>query len=120
MQAAQEVPVQAPLPKQEEPPAAPAPEPEKNEIEYINVMQVLVEEKAEKYIKMFGLCQCPRCVVDVKALALSNLPPKYVVMHQGEMIPRITIYESRYNTALTAQIMRACKIVMDSPRHEHE
>ena len=34
----------------------------------------LVEEKAERYVKMFGLCPCPRCVADVKALALTRLP----------------------------------------------
>lgn len=106
------------LPERPEPQAAE--EKAEEPIEYVNVMQVLVEEKAEKYIKMFELCQCPRCVVDVKALALCNLPAKYVVMGKGERIPRITIYESRYNTAVTAQIMRACKIVMENPRHDLE
>ena len=87
-------------------------------ITYVNVMQALVEEKAPKYIKMFGLCECPRCVIDVKALALNNLPPKYVVMPQGEVIPRITVYEGRYSAAVTAQLLRACKTVMENPRHD--
>ena len=43
---------------------------------YINVMQVLVEEKAPKYVKMFGLCSCKRCMEDVKAITLNHLPPK--------------------------------------------
>jgi DNA mismatch repair ATPase MutL len=85
---------------------------------YVNVMQILVEENTEKYMKMFGLCQCPRCVVDVKALALNNLPPKYVVMKEGEMVPRITLYEGRFQTAVTAQVLRACQSVMANPRHD--
>jgi hypothetical protein len=85
---------------------------------YVNVMQILVEENAEKYMNMFGLCQCPRCVADVKALALNNLIPKYVVMREGEMVPRITLYEGRFQTAVTAQILRACQSVMANPRHD--
>jgi hypothetical protein len=81
-------------------------------------MQVLVEENAEKYIQMFGLCNCPRCKADVKALALNDLPPKYVVMEKGQVVPRISVYEGRYQAAVTAQILRACKTVMENPRHD--
>jgi hypothetical protein len=85
---------------------------------YVNVMENLVEESVEKYMGMFGLCKCPRCIADVKALALNNLPPKYVVMKQGDVIPRITVYEGRFRTAVTAQILRACQSVMEHPRHD--
>lgn len=84
---------------------------------YINVMQVLVEEKAPKYIKMFGLCQCSRCLEDVKALTLNHLPPKYVVLEKGDMIPRLTIYEGKYSSDITAQLLHACRLVMDRPHH---
>lgn len=84
---------------------------------YINVMQVLVEEKAPKYIKLFGLCQCSRCLEDVKALTLNHLPPKYVVLEQGDMIPRLTVYEGKYSSDITAQLLHACRVVMDRPHH---
>jgi len=85
---------------------------------YVNVMETLVEEKANKYIDLFGLCKCHRCVADVKAYALNHLNPKYVVMHTGDVIPRITVYESQFSAVVTAQILNACKIVMSHPRHE--
>lgn len=85
---------------------------------YVNVMEALVEEKANKYIDLFGLCKCHRCVADVKAYALNHLNPKYVVMHTGDVIPRITVYESQFSAVVTAQILNACKIVMSHPRHE--
>lgn len=88
-----------------------------DDLVYVNVMQALVEEKAKKYIDMFGLCSCSRCMADVKALALTNLPSKYMVMHKGEFIPMLTVYENQFGTALTAQIIAACKIVMEHPRH---
>ena len=84
---------------------------------YINVMQVLVEEKAPKYVKMFGLCTCERCMEDVKALTLNNLPSKYVVLEPGDRIPRLTVYEGRFASDITAQMLQACKLVMAHPHH---
>ncbi len=93
---------------------------QEREITYVNVMEVLVEERAGKYMEMFGMCQCDRCRSDVKALALNSLPSKYVVMARGEFVPRITVYEGRFSAAIIAQLLRACKIVMDSPRHNQQ
>ena len=87
---------------------------------YINVMQVLVEEQAPKYIQMFGLCSCRRCMEDVKALALNHLPPKYVVLERGDMIPRLTVYEGKFSSDITAQLLHACKVVMQTPHHSRE
>lgn len=84
---------------------------------YVNVMQVLVEEKAPKYAKLSGICDCPRCMEDIKALALNHLPPKYVVMDQGDMIPKLTFYEGKYSSDITAQLLQACKIVGQTPHH---
>lgn len=84
---------------------------------YINVMQVLVEEKAPKYVKMFGLCGCERCMEDVKAFALNHLPPKYVVMEPGDRIPRITVYDSKFSSDVVAQLLQACKVVHETPHH---
>ena len=88
--------------------------------EYIcfNVTQALVEDKADKYIKMFGLCGCNRCRIDVIALALSNLPAKYVVAKPHELIPRLSMYEQKYNAAVVTQVMSACRKVLDRPHHE--
>ena len=84
---------------------------------YINVMQVLVEEKAPKYVKMFGLCSCERCMEDVKAFALNHLPPKYVVTEPGDRIPRITVYDSKFSSDVVAQLLQACKVVHETPHH---
>lgn len=85
---------------------------------YINIMQVLVEENADRYMQMLDVCTCSRCAADVKALALNNLQPKYVVMSVGERVPRISVYERQYNTAITAQLLRACELVKEHPHHD--
>lgn len=102
-------------------PAAPAAEPARqSEYEppaYVNVMEVLVREKAERYMRATGMCCCDHCMVDVMAYTLSHLPPKYVVMTKGEMIPKLTFYEVQNSSDITAQLMRACEVVSKSPHH---
>ncbi len=94
-----------------------APEPDQD-FTCFNVMQALVESKAEKYIKLFGLCTCPRCHADVVALSLSNLPAKYLVTSNEEMVPLLSVYEGTYSAAVISQVMNACKKVMMNPRHK--
>ena len=119
-----------PIPDQPEPvqaapvpePEPPAPEPVHEFIEpenpgYINVMQVLVEEKAPKYVEMFGLCTCKRCMEDVKAYTLNHLPPTYVVLEPNDRVPRLTVYEGKFSSDITAQLLQACKVVMGTPHH---
>lgn len=90
------------------------------DIEICNIMQVLVEDRAERYMEMFKLCCCPRCKADVQALALNNLQPKYVVMKKEDYVPHITMYERQFGAAVMAQILRACDVVYKFPRHDEE
>lgn len=138
--AVQAAPESAPEPEPQPLPAEPEPEPQAEKPEepaepapaeeapvrqfvepenpgYINVMQVLVEEKAPKYIQMFGLCPCERCLADVKAFTLNHLPSKYVVIERGDLIPRLTVYEGKFTSDVTAQLLQACKVINERPHH---
>ena len=115
--------VPQPEPVVETPPApvavdSAAEKPDEEEVICANIMEILVERKAETYMELFGLCCCDRCKMDVQALALTELPPKYVVMAKNELPLRLSLYEGRMNTAVTAQILRACKVVLEEPRHK--
>ena len=116
-----QAPAETPAPAEEAPAEPPAPRPvPEDELSYINIMQALVEEKAPHYIKKFGLCSCKHCEADVKALTLTNLVPKYVVLSKRDRIPMLTVYEGRYSTTIFAQLTRACKTVMDHPHHNRK
>ena len=115
--------VPQPEPVVETPPApvavdSAAEKPDEEEVICANIMEILVERKAETYMELFGLCCCDRCKMDVQALALTELPAKYVVMAKNELPLRLSLYEGRMNTAVTAQILRACKVVLAEPRHK--
>ena len=102
-----------------EPELEPEPQPEPmDDSEFFNVMYRLTEEKADRYISMFGLCNCKRCRQDVIALALNGLSPKYVVMPPAEMTVRSDMYSVRHSGEITAQLLHACREVMDHPRHK--
>lgn len=133
------VPVEKPAPAEEPAPVkepAPAEEPISNKLptpeeaalikpeeilpdesRFVNVMLPLVEEKLLKYVRMFHLCECPRCLADVKALALSHLPPKYVVLEGSTYTPMMSFYQAKFDSDITAQVIHACKQVMEAPRH---
>lgn len=83
----------------------------------LNVMEKLVDLKAPRYISMFGLCDCERCAADVRALTLTHLQPHYIVVPKIDANAMITIFESRFNSTIFAQLTRSCKVVMDNPRH---
>lgn len=96
--------------------SSPAQATESDEIEYINIMQALVDEKAPKYIQLLGVCPCSRCLADVKALALSHLEPKYIVVRNSQKL-LYSAYENHYNAAVISQIISACRVVIENPRH---
>ena len=80
-------------------------------------MEILVDERLERYVKMFGLCDCPRCLADARALALTKLPPKYVVLADMAATPMLSLYRAKFESQVIAQVIQACKTVMESPRH---
>ncbi len=114
----QSEPQPAPASKGTDPEHVLGPDTELEDVFCLNITQTLVEQKVDKYIKLFGLCTCPRCRIDVIALALTNLPAKYVVAKRHEMVPLLSIYEGRFNAAIISQVMNACKQVLEFPRHD--
>lgn len=106
---------QMPLSQAEPAPAPPAPA--EADISYCNVLQALVEENAAYYTKHMLQCACPRCVADMKALALTNLPSKYVVLSETEKNAHMSVFSARYANEVAIQMVRACMIVNDHPHH---
>lgn len=120
-----------PAPAQPEPavqePAKPAQSPQSKdelyaptgttEVEYTNVLQSLVEDISPYYICNMLQCNCQRCIADMKALALTNLPSKYVVLEKDHKAAYMSVYAARYEKLLSVQMMRACVIVNEHPHH---
>lgn len=93
------------------------PEEEENYI-YVNVLEEIVTDKVLDYMKKFGVCTCKRCVADTTALALTNLPSKYVVAEAGNTFPLLNYYTNKYSSSVIAEITKACLQVDAVPHHE--
>lgn len=65
-------------------------------------------------------CGCPRCRLDVMALALNDLKPKYVVTPLGYVYARMDELEAQFLADTIVAVTRAIKIVKEHPRHQHE
>lgn len=87
------------------------------DVEYVNVLQELVDEQSQYYIKNMMNCTCSRCIADMKALALTNLPAKYVVLSKSQKSAYMSVYAARYEKLLSVQLMRSCVVINESPHH---
>lgn len=73
-----------------------------------------LDEVLSKYPE---ICQCDICKHDIVAIALNNLPTKYVVREQGELYSKLETLDTQYRIDVIAALTRAIMIVKDNPRH---
>lgn len=84
---------------------------------YLNVMEYVVKSRAKEYMGKFDVCLCDRCVADVTALALTNLPPKYIVVEPPSASPLLNYYSNRFSQLIIVELTKACSIVKENPHH---
>jgi len=79
------------------------------------------EEEVRLYFeRWFGeadVCHCDSCRLDVMALMLNGLKPKYVVTDKGALWAQMDDFSLQYRTDFMALMTKAAKIVKENPRH---
>ena len=87
-------------------------------LEVMNVMEIVVMEKLSADIDALNMsCTCDRCLADVLAISLNQLPPKYIVNSAFEPIIRASQEADQHEaTRVLAVVSYAAKIVSDAPR----
>ena len=108
----QTLPLQSDSPQTE--PQPPLPQPD---YQYLNIMEHVVNSKVEEYMQKFDVCTCGRCVADVKALALTHLPAKYIVVEPPAVSPLLNFYSNRFSQQIIVELTKACSIVKENPHH---
>ena len=83
----------------------------------LNVMETLVDMMALEYMEKFKICTCDRCLADVKALALTKLAGKYVVVDKEAVQPMINFYEKKYRSDIIVELTKACITIDENPHH---
>lgn len=65
-----------------------------------------------------NICTCDKCKLDIAAIVLNNLKPKYVVTDKGELYGKVNTLDFQFDADLIKEIVKAVKIVGAEPRHE--
>lgn len=83
------------------------------EDEVIDLANQLMDNKAD-------ICNCERCKLDVLALSLNELQPKYVVTNEGGLLGRANLMTRQFNADMVKELTKAIDFVSKNPRHELE
>lgn len=84
----------------------------------VNYMEVVVDHTLPHMLKAFpDFCACNECILDVKALALNNLQPHYVVTEKGELYTRIDEMRVQFEADVMKALVEAILRVKTQPRH---
>ena len=81
-------------------------------------MEDIVSHKLEDLLKLMNLCKCEKCRLDIMAIALNDLPPKYVVTDKGELYIKIRELEQQFEVDVETAIVKAAMFVSKNPKHD--
>ena len=104
-----------PVPEEPEDDGEPA---ENKQFCYTNVYERIIKGCVLEYLERFGVCTCSRCVADTTALALTNLPSKYIVTDFSNVEPLLSLYEHKFEVAIMTELTKACFEVDAHPHHK--
>ncbi len=83
-----------------------------------NYMEDCVDDLIIPVLKRINSCTCESCILDVKAIVLNNLPPKYVVTRKGQFYTKLSSLQNQFEVDIIASITKASSMVSKNPRHE--
>lgn len=88
-----------------------------NTLILVNIVEELVRAKVGRAINTIDMCQCKRCQLDACAIALNVLPSKYVTTTKGALLAQFSISDLEFQTAIDVEVLKALKVVRESPMH---
>ncbi len=87
-------------------------------LEIVNYMEDVVMAYVDEALENEpGFCGCERCRMDVIAIALNHVKPKYVVTPKGYAYARIGELQAQFRTDTIVAVTNALKTVRERPRH---
>ncbi|NLY67720.1 MAG: late competence development ComFB family protein [Tissierellia bacterium] len=88
-------------------------------MELKNLMEGQVLHVLDRILKdRNDVCKCDKCRLDIAAIALNNLKPKYVVTEKGRVYAKLAALNYQNEANIIVEITKAIKIVGENPRHD--
>jgi len=82
-----------------------------------NYMEEIVFTMMKKVLMDMDVCTCEKCCLDIAAIALNRLPPKYIVTEKGELYSKANTLIQQFEVDVIAAITKAAIKVKENPRH---
>ena len=84
-----------------------------------NIMEDIAKKEVHNLIEVghYTGCKCEKCRADIMARALNQLPAKYVVTKEGELISQIEATMPQNQADILSAVVTASKLIQKSPRH---
>lgn len=84
-----------------------------------NYCEEMVDHLLDKILNNYSdICKCEKCRLDIKAVSLNSMNPKYIVTNEGEIYTKINselVHQEIINT--TKAITQAIELVSRNPQH---
>lgn len=83
-----------------------------------NYMEEIVFSLMKEILEDINMCTCDKCVNDIAAIALNDLPPKYIVSEKGELYSKIDALRQQFEVDVISAVTKAAVLVKRKPRHQ--
>lgn len=84
-----------------------------------NYMEVLVDSMLPPLVRSHEhLKDCLRCQEDIRAMALNQLQPLYMVSDKGRIYAKLKEFDHQFQSDIIQALSRAMAVVEDNPHHE--
>ena len=90
-----------------------------SDIVLVNKMEASVRQEVGRFFADEGkdMCSCGQCQLDIIALTLNSLPPKYVVTNIGNAVTNVNLGSNQWKADITIAVSHAAGLVRKHPRH---
>ena len=82
-----------------------------------NYTEEAVRAYLDKWYVDSGACQCDGCRLDVMAIMLNSLKPKYVVTDTGALYAQMDDFSLQNRIDFMSEMTAAIQVVASRPRH---
>jgi len=83
-----------------------------------NYMEEIVYSQMKEILCDINMCKCEKCLMDIAAIALNDLPSKYIVTEKGELYSKINALSQQFEVDVVSAVTKAAVLVKRRPRHE--
>jgi len=88
------------------------------EMQLRNYTEEAVKLYVDRWFRDTDICNCDTCKLDVMAIMLNNLQPKYVVTDKGALYAKLEDFDPQYKVDYMTEMTNAVKQVKEYSRHE--